>query len=179
MNIYFKYIKNLANTSKWWNTNLLNIKYWLPMSYKFKNTRIESLTISKQILVTKMKSETKFLKHNQHWPWTFLTVTTCSKIPEMDQNKYFWFLAWNDVTAVLNRWWIYCTLLSYYVIWIYLSAMNYSFFTSLSWIKLNQKKFIDGRLKKVSFDNNCNIATEKNKGVKFSGYFNPLVPDVQ
>ena len=35
------------------------------MSYKFKNTRIESLTISKQILVTKMKSETKFLKHNQ------------------------------------------------------------------------------------------------------------------
>ena len=148
------------------------------MSYKFKNTRIESLTISKQILVTKMKSETKFWKHN-HWPGTFLTVITFSKIPEVDQNKYFWFLAWNDVTAVLNWWWIYCTLLSYYVIWIYLSAMNYSFFTSLSWIKLNQKKFIDGRLKKVSFDNNYNIATEKNKGVKFSGYFNPLVPDVQ
>ena len=66
---------------------------WLPMSYKFKNTRIESLTISKQILVTKMKSETKFLKHNQSLTMTFLTVTTCSKIPEMDQNKYFWLLA--------------------------------------------------------------------------------------
>ena len=34
------------------------------MQYKFKNTRMESFTISKQILVNKMKSETNFLEHN-------------------------------------------------------------------------------------------------------------------
>ena len=84
------------------------------MQYKFKNTRMESFTISKQILVNKMKSETNFLEHN-HWPWTILKVVCYSKIPEMNQNNYFWLLAWNDVTVVLKRSWIYCTLLLYYV----------------------------------------------------------------